>query len=169
MRARAKDAGFLGASAHGQLVAKIANRGEAHAGDAQVLTERGDVLHIEFVESDDAIDGLQAGHVADRVEQMLLGEILGHEEYVIERFARPVSVAEFFDGEEEHAAAQSFAGAQKFLALFVRADTENGERAIVGHAASSVSRKISRIILWTPPRDTRIAKMGQRAGPKRLR
>jgi len=38
---------------------------------------------------------------------MLLGEIFGHKEYVIERFARPVGVAEFFDGEKEHAAAKA--------------------------------------------------------------
>ena len=32
-----EDANFLGAGAHGELVAEIADGGESHAGDAQVL------------------------------------------------------------------------------------------------------------------------------------
>src|SRR5712672_2767761 len=35
--------------------------------------------------------------------------------------------------------------------------------------SDSVSAKISRIILWTPPLDTKIARKGRRAGPTRLR
>ncbi len=100
---------------------------------------------------------------------MLLREIFGHKEEIIERFAGPVPVAELFDGEEKNAAAQSFARAQELLALFEGADAENGEGAIAVHASDSVRAKISRIILWTPPQDTRIAKMGRRARPRRLR
>ena len=41
---RHRHAGFLRAAAHGELVAKVANRGEAHARQAQVLAESGRVL-----------------------------------------------------------------------------------------------------------------------------
>jgi len=51
-----EDAGFAGAGAHGQLVAKIADGGETHAGNAEMLAERGNILHVKFIERDDAID-----------------------------------------------------------------------------------------------------------------
>src|SRR5207249_5557685 len=35
-----EDAGFAGTGAHGQLVAKVADGGEAHAGNAEVLAKR---------------------------------------------------------------------------------------------------------------------------------
>src|SRR5882672_4842959 len=89
--------GFLRTGAHGQFVTKVADGGEAHAGDAEVLAEGGDILHVKFVEGDDAIDRLRPVHVADGVDQVVLRNIFGHEEQLVERFARPVTVAEFFD------------------------------------------------------------------------
>src|SRR5260370_23827255 len=62
-----EDAFLAGPLAHGQLVAKIADGSEAHAGDAEMLTEGGDVLHVEFIERDDAIDGLRPGYIAPGV------------------------------------------------------------------------------------------------------
>ena len=50
------NARFLGAGAHGKFVAEIADGGKAHAGDAHVFAEGGDVFHVEFVEGHDAVD-----------------------------------------------------------------------------------------------------------------
>src|SRR5882762_1195754 len=90
-----EDAGFLRARTHGQFVSEIADGGETHAGDAEVLAESGDILHVKFVEGDDAIDGLRPVHVADGVDQVVLSNIFRHEEQLVERFARPVAVDEF--------------------------------------------------------------------------
>src|SRR5260370_6886374 len=54
-----EDAGFAGARAHGQLVAKIADGGEAHAGNAEMLAEGGDIFHVEFIEPYDAINAMR--------------------------------------------------------------------------------------------------------------
>jgi len=75
-----EDAGFLRARTHGQFVSEIPDGGEAHAGDAEVLAEGGDILHIKFVEGYDAVYGLRAVHVADGVDQVVLRDVLGHEE-----------------------------------------------------------------------------------------
>src|ERR1700687_4194207 len=66
-----EDAFLSGSLAHGQLVAKIANGSEAHAGDSEMLTEGGDVLPVTFIECDDAIDGLRPGNIAHGVKQIL--------------------------------------------------------------------------------------------------
>src|SRR5260370_34161673 len=66
-----EDAFLAGSLAHGQLVAKIADGSETHAGDAEMLTEGGDVLHVEFIERDDAIDGLRSGYIANGGMQIL--------------------------------------------------------------------------------------------------
>src|SRR5207253_9297579 len=42
-----EDAFFPGPLAHSQLVAKIANGSEAHAGDAEMLAKGGDILRSE--------------------------------------------------------------------------------------------------------------------------
>ena len=97
-------------------------------GNAHVLAQGRDVLHIEFVEGDDAIDRLRTGEVADGIDDVFEGQIFGHQKDVVERFARPVAVAKFLDGKEEDAAAHLFAGAQEFLSFFVGADGEDGKR-----------------------------------------
>ena len=127
---RRGDADFLGAGAHGELVAEIADGGEAHAGDAHVLAERRDIFHVEFVERDDAVDVLHARHVADGVDQMLEGDVLGHVEKFVDGFARPVAVAEFFYGEQQDAPAHLFAGAEELRALLVGADAQDGLLAV---------------------------------------
>jgi len=83
---------FLGSCAHGQLVAEMAHGGQAHAGDAQVLTERGDILHIEFVERHDAIDALRASDVTHRINQALQRKILRHRKRAIKALPRPVPI-----------------------------------------------------------------------------
>src|SRR5947207_7423042 len=67
-----EDAFFPGPLAHSQLVAKIANGSEAHAGDAEMLAKGGDILHVEFIDSRDAGDGLRPGRTAHRLQQVLL-------------------------------------------------------------------------------------------------
>ena len=98
-----------------------------------MFAEGGDIFHVEFVEGDDAVDGLAAGHVADRVDQVLEREFFGHEEHFVDGVARPVAVAEFFDGEEQDAATQGFAGAEEFLAFFVGGYGEDGLGAWLRH------------------------------------
>src|SRR5437879_6694388 len=129
-----EDAGFAGTGAHGQLVAKVADGGETHAGKAEMLAEGGDIFHVKFIERDDAIDVARPGRITDGVNQTLQGKIFRHGEDFIDTFERPTGVAKFFDGQKENAAAKRFAGADKFLAFFVGTDAENGERPAFRHA-----------------------------------
>src|SRR5713226_1592202 len=64
-----EDASFAGSSAHGQLVAEIPDGGEAHAGNAEMLAQGGDILHVEFIERDDAIDGMGSCRVTYGINQ----------------------------------------------------------------------------------------------------
>src|SRR3984893_14776851 len=66
-----QDAFFPGPLAHCQLVSKIANGSEAHAGDAEMLAKGRDILHVEFIESSDAIDGLRPCNIGYGVNQIL--------------------------------------------------------------------------------------------------
>src|SRR6266403_6305351 len=159
---------FLSCSlAHGQLVAKISNGGEAHAGDAQMLTESGDVLHVEFIERDDAINGLRPANIAHGVKEILQRKLFRHVEDFVDTFEWPLRVAKFFDGQEKDTAADRFAGADKLMTLFVGADTKNGERPVLRHSSppgNQVNR--GRIIQRSRARDTGIAKTVRRAAPK---
>src|SRR5713226_7068827 len=121
-----EDAGFAGTGAHGQLVAKIADGGEAHAGNAEMLAEGGDILHVEFIERDDAIDGMGPCRVTYGINQTLQGKLFGHGEDFIDAFERPVTLAKLFDGQKQNEVSHRFASADEFLALFVGTDTENG-------------------------------------------
>src|SRR6204780_2358743 len=127
------DAVLFRAAAHGQLVSKMAHGGEAHAGNAQVFAKRGGVFHVEFIERNDAVNRLPARHVTDGVDDRPGGQVRGHVEHFVDRFARPVAVAEFFYRKQQHAAALVFAGAQEFLAFFVGGDAENRQRARLRH------------------------------------
>src|SRR5260370_4622653 len=135
-----EDAGFAGARAHGQLGAKIAEGGEAHAGNAEMLAEGGDIFHVEFIERDDAINGMRPGHVTYGIDQALQREVFGHGEDFGDAFERPVAVAEFFDSQEQDEAAHGFASADEFLALFVGTDSANGERPALRHATPPRNR-----------------------------
>src|SRR5258708_2173714 len=135
-----EDAGFAGARAHGQLVAKIADGGEARAGNAEMLAEGGDIFHVEFIERDDAVDGMGPGYVTYGIDQTLQGEIFGHGEDFVDTFERPIGMAEFFDSQEQDDASHRFAGADEFLALFVGTDAENGERPALRHATPPRNR-----------------------------
>src|SRR5260370_7409003 len=50
-----EDARLAGPRTHGQLVAEVADGGETHAGNAEMLTQRPDLFHIEFIEPADPI------------------------------------------------------------------------------------------------------------------
>src|SRR5712692_3808546 len=165
-----EDAFLPGSLAHGQLVAKIANGSEAHAGDAEMLAEGGDVLHVEFIERDDAIDGLRPGSVTHGINQILQRKLFRHGEDFVDTFEWPRCVAKFFEGREKDTAAERFAGADELLALFVGTDAENGERPVLEHSTppgNQVTR--ARIIQRPRARDTGIAETVRRAAPKRLR
>src|SRR5260370_1995125 len=139
-----EDPGFAGASAHGQLVSEVANGGEAHAGNAEMLAERGNIFHVEFIERDDGIDGMGSGNVAYGINQDVQREIFGHGEDFVDAFERPRGIAKFFDGQKQNDTAHRFAGAEEFLALFVGADAENGERPALRHATPPGKRRVER-------------------------
>ena len=61
------------------------------------------------------------------------GKLFRHEEHFVDGLARPIRVAKFFDGQEKNAAADRLASAEKFLPLFVGADTKDGERTALWH------------------------------------
>src|ERR1700741_4238537 len=66
-----EDAFLAGPCAHSQLVAKVANGSESHAGNTEMLAEGGDILHVEFIERDDAIDALRPCSIAHGVNETL--------------------------------------------------------------------------------------------------
>ena len=64
-------------AAHGQLVSKIADGGEAHAWDAEVFAQCRGIFDIEFVERHDAVDGLPASEVAYGIDDGRTGNSSG--------------------------------------------------------------------------------------------
>src|SRR6202158_4223888 len=163
-----EDAFLSGSLAHGQLVAKIANGSEAHAGDAQMLTEGGDVLHVKFIERYDAVDGLRPGNIAHGVNQILQRKLFRHGKDFVDTFERPRCVAMFSDGQEKDTAAERFAGANELMTLFVATDAENGERPVLRHSSPPGHQaNRGRIIQRSRARDTGIAETDRRAAPDR--
>src|SRR6266699_3102514 len=153
-----EDARLAGPRAHGQLVAKIADRGETHTGNAEMLAQRRDILHVKFIKRDDAIDGMGSCRVTYGINQILQWKLFGHGEYFIDAFERPRCMAKFFDRQEKNTAAERLASADKFLTLFVGTDAENSERPFLQHATppgNQVNR--ARIIQRPRARDTGIA------------
>ena len=84
---------------------------------------------FEIIESDDAVDGLRAGHVADREDQGFQRQLFGHEEYFVDGLAGPVAIAQFFQREQQDAAAHRLASAQELLSFLVGTDAQDGEWA----------------------------------------
>src|SRR5438477_5616179 len=158
-----EDASFAGTGAHGQLVAKVADGGETHTGNAEMLAEGGNILHVKFIQRDDAIDSARPGRIAHGINQALQRKLFRHGEDFVDAFERPTGVAKFFDGQEKNAAAERLARADKFLALFVGTDAENGERLAFRHATPPGNRlNRARIIQRPRARDTEIAKTARR-------
>ena len=96
---RYQHAFFSGFRAHREFVAEIAHGGKAHPGYAQVFAQRRDVFHVELIERDDAVDFLISCREADRIDQTGKREVFRHEEHFVNRFARPIAVAQLFHGE----------------------------------------------------------------------
>ena len=99
-----------------------------------MFAQGGDIFHIEFIEGDDAIDLVEPREITYRVEDGLHRQIFGHGKNFTDAVEGPVGVAEFFHREQQDGAPQGFAGADEFLALFVGADAEDGERSAFRHA-----------------------------------
>ena len=59
----------------------------------------GSGLHVVFVERDDAVEFVVAGKMSDGAYDVGKGNLLGKVEGVVEAFARPIGVAQFFCGE----------------------------------------------------------------------
>src|SRR5438309_9599605 len=66
-----EDAGFAGAGAHVQLVSKVADSGEPHAGNAEMLAEGGNIFNVELIERDDASDVVRTVRLTEGVSQLL--------------------------------------------------------------------------------------------------
>src|SRR5260370_30881761 len=135
-----------------------------------MLAKRRNILHVEFIERDDAIDGMASCCVAYGINQTLQGKLFRDGADFVDTLERPVGMTKLFDGQEKNEASHGFAGADEFLAIFVGTDAQNGERPVRRHSTppwSELSR--ARIIQRAPARDTEIAETDQRAAPRLLR
>ena len=115
-----------------------------------MLTESGDVLHVELIECYDAIDGLRPCSIAHGVNQILQGKLFRHGEYFVDRFEWPVGVAKFLDGQEKNAAAGRLASADELLTLFVGTDTQDSERLALRRKAGPRTPRAARDALVGP-------------------
>src|SRR5207245_8799512 len=115
-----------------------------HDGNAEMLAEDGNIFHVEFIERDDAIDVARTGRITDGVNQTLQRKVFRHGEDFMNTFERTTGVAKLFDNQEKNAAAERFAGADEFLALFVGTDAENGERPAFRHATPPRNSSLER-------------------------
>jgi hypothetical protein len=119
--------------AHRQLVAKIAHGSQAHPRDAQMFPQRGGGFHVVLVERDDAIQFLRARQMSDCLHDVGEGNLRRKVKGIVEAFARPVGVAQFFRGEKNHAAALALALPHELLPLLVSGDAEESQRPGVRH------------------------------------
>ena len=136
-KVRHADAAVKRAHAHSQLVAKIAHGGEAHARNAQMFAQRGGGFHVVFIERDDTIEFVIAREMSDCAHDVGQGNLRRKIEGVVEALTRPVGVAQFFRGQQNHAAILPLALAHELLALLVGRDAQESQRARVRHGISS--------------------------------
>ncbi len=130
---RNADVAVKSSHAHRQLVAKIAHGGQPHAGNPQMFAQRRGGLHVVFVEGDDAIQFLIAREMGHRSDDIGQSNFLGKVKRIVEALARPVGIAQFLGGQQEHAPALALALAHELLAFFVGRDAEDGQRTRVRH------------------------------------
>ncbi len=88
-----QDSGLLGPHAHRQLVAKIMHRCKAHAGQAQMLANRRNVLQVKFIQRHNAVDLPAARRITHRVQQILQRQLFRHEKHFVDGFTRPIPLA----------------------------------------------------------------------------
>jgi hypothetical protein len=121
-----ENSALAGLHPHRELVAKIAHRCLAHAGNAQMLAQRRRHLEVELVERDDAVDRFPAREIADGVEDVVAQPQVGHEEALVDAVHRPGGVGELLTRQKEHSRAEALALAEEFLALEVGGEGEDG-------------------------------------------
>src|SRR5262249_55433815 len=83
---------------------------------------------VEIVERDDPIEAFAAREERRALADVRLGHVAAHVEELVDRFTRPVGVAELLLGQQQHAAALPSAFAQEFVALAIRREAQNRER-----------------------------------------
>jgi hypothetical protein len=96
---------------HRQLVAEVARRRAAHAGNAQMLAQVGDCLHVEVVEGDDAVEPARARQITHGIGDVgLLEEVdKGHRKELVDSVARPGFVFQVLRGDQNRVTAEAFA------------------------------------------------------------
>ena len=127
---------------HGQLVAEIAGRGQAHAGDAHVLAQGGGGFHVELVKRNDAVNLLVPRQIGYGFYDFGDRQFGGNIEDVVQAFARPIGIAEFLGRKQKHAAALALALAHEFLPLFVGGDAKKGEWRVSAMAPPESGKKL---------------------------
>ena len=123
--------------AHGQFVAEIAQGRQPHPRNAQMLAQSGGRFHVVFVEGNNAIQFMRAGQMGHCLHDVGQCNIFRKVEGLVETFARPVGIAQFFGGQQNHAAALALALAHEFLSLFVGSDAKDCQQARVRHGLGS--------------------------------
>ena len=127
---RHRKAFVAGLGAHRQLVAKVAGRGVAHAGNAQVLAQRRRCLHVKVVQRNDAVDDLGLRQVADSQQHILQlpGLVfVGYIKDVVERFSRPVRVGEALGRDQQSAASLPLALQHELSSLEITREAQDGQ------------------------------------------
>ena len=125
--------------AHRQLVAEVAHGREAHPRNAQMFAQSGGRFHVVFVERDDAIQFVRARQMRHRLHDVSEGNLRGKVKSIVETFARPIGIAQFFRRQQDHAAALALALAHEFLPLLVSRDAQESQRAGVRHGIHPVA------------------------------
>ena len=123
--------------AHRQLVAEVAHGRQPHPWDAQMFAQRGGRFHVIFVQCNNAVDFLRARQVRDRLHYVGECNFRRQIERLVETLARPIGVAQFVRRQQDYAAALALALAHELLPLFIRRDTQEGQRARLRHGVHS--------------------------------
>src|ERR1700722_1415364 len=139
------DAFFPRAAAHGQLVAEIAHRRQAHPRNAEVLSQRCHVFHVEFIERNDAVNRARARHVAHRIDQTLQGQLFRNIKRFGDCLARPVRIAKLLHRQEKHVPPFALARAHELLPLFIGTDAKNCRRTFFWHKTPQTFRGESQL------------------------
>ena len=131
---RAPDPRAAGAEAHRELVPERPRRRLAHAGDVQVFAQHRGRLDVEVVERHDAIEMFSAGEMGRARPDVLVGHLAADVVEPVDGVAGPVGVAEFFFGEEQHAAPLTVTLVEEVAPLVVGRNAQHRQR----HACSLI-------------------------------
>ena len=167
-----EDAGVARLHAHGELVAKVAGRRLAHAGDPQVLAQQGRRLDVEVVERHDAIDLPRARDVADALQQVLAPDVARDVEELLDRLARPLRIAQLVGRQQQHAVPFPMALAQELVTLLEGRDAQQGQCRRLRHdryLLGSAVKKTGYTEDWLEAGGWRLAAGGWRLAARRRR